>query len=476
MASRRRIEFGDWQTPDALAGDIVAHVLQRMPRPPATIVEPTCGRGAFLVAAARRLPTSTFLGYDVNLDYLARAASRLAGYQAFIAARNFFTVDWEREIAEFDDPILVIGNPPWVTNAALGMLGSNNLPRKQNFKHLRGLDALTGKSNFDVCEWMILVLIEAILEREGTLAMLCKSSVARRVIEYCTNVELPIAPGGLWRIDASKHFQAAVDAVLFVCRTGPNLSPAHARWPVYASLGTPVPESYLGVADGELVADLEAYQRTQHCMGTSVPEWRSGLKHDCARIMEIEKLDGLWFNGLGEAVAIEAPYLYPLLKSSDIANGRDVPKHAVIVPQRALGEDTQLLRERAPRLWTYLNRHAALLTGRKSSIYTGQPPFAIFGVGDYSFAPWKVAISGLYKRLRFSLVGPIGDQPVMLDDTCYFLPFSDEMAARRALAALESDLALDFFRARVFWDAKRPINKGILQNLDLQRLIDAAIS
>lgn len=476
MASRSRIEFGDWQTPDALADEVVGHVLRQLPQLPSTIVEPTCGRGAFLVAAARRFPTGVLLGYEINREYAEQAASRLAEHSARITTTDFFCLDWEREIATLADPILVIGNPPWVTSAGLGLLGSRNLPRKHNFKHLRGIDALTGKSNFDVCEWMILRLLEALAERESTLAVLCKSSVARRVIEFCMKSELPIAPGGVWRIDAAKHFQAAVDAVLFVCRTGSNVTHTWARWPVYASLSAPAPESHFGVAEGELVADLEAYHRARHCIGSSVPEWRSGLKHDCARIMELEKRDGSWVNGLGEPVAIEANYLFPLLKSSDIANGRDVPKHGVIVPQRALGEDTQSLRERAPRLWTYLNRHASLLAGRKSSIYTGQPQFAIFGVGDYSFAPWKVAISGLYKRLRFSLVGPIEDQPVMLDDTCYFLPFSEEVAARKALAALESNLAQDFFRARVFWDAKRPINKSILQNLDLQRLIENSIS
>ena len=58
----------------------------------------------------------------------------------------------------------------------------------------------------------------------------------------------------------------------------------------------------------------------------------------------------------------------------------------------------------------------------------------------------------------------------MLDDTCYFLPFDDEPPARRARLALRSGEALDFFAARVFWDAKRPINKELLQSLDLRAL------
>jgi len=39
---------------------------------------------------------------------------------------------------------------------------SENLPKKSNFQGLRGLDARTGKSNFDIAEWMLIRLIEAL--------------------------------------------------------------------------------------------------------------------------------------------------------------------------------------------------------------------------------------------------------------------------------------------------------------------------
>ena len=187
--------------------------------------------------------------------------------------------------------------------------------------------------------------------------------------------------------------------------------------------------------------------------------------------MELERgAGGAWTNGLGELVDVEPAVLHPLLKSSDVANDRGAPTRAVIVPQRALGEDTSALRREAPRAWKYLTRHRALLDARKSSIYEGQPPFAIFGVGPYSFAPWKVAVSGLYKRSAFALIGPHEGRPVVLDDTCYFLGFETERAARRAAVALRSPLAREFLAARIFWDQKRPITKSILQSLDLAAL------
>jgi hypothetical protein len=59
---------------------------------------------------------------------------------------------------------------------------------------------------------------------------------------------------------------------------------------------------------------------------------------------------------------------------------------------------------------------------------------------------------------------------VLFDDTCYFLAFDDERRARRAARALRSSAATEFLAARIFWDAKRPITKSILQTLDLRAL------
>ena len=97
---------------------------------------------------------------------------------------NFFTRDWSATLASLPEPIVILGNPPWVTASALGALGSDNLPEKSNFQNRKGLDALTGKSNFDVAEWMLLKLIEAGRGKNVTVAMLIKTGVARRVLAH----------------------------------------------------------------------------------------------------------------------------------------------------------------------------------------------------------------------------------------------------------------------------------------------------
>mgnify|MGYP000022019037 CR=1 FL=1 len=165
-------------------------------------------------------------------------------------------------------------------------------------------------------------------------------------------------------------------------------------------------------------------------------------------------------------------FVYPLLKGGDLVLGR-VPRKCVIVTQRKLGDETSVIRERAPRVWAHLVANSARLAARKSRIYQGQPPFAMFGIGDYTFASFKVAISALHKQLTFRALEPVEGRPVMLDDTCCFVACSSNKEALRIAGALNGPAAQRFFQARVFWDAKRPINKQLLSALSIERLLAA---
>lgn len=112
-----------------------------------------------------------------------------------------------------------------------------------------------------------------------------------------------------------------------------------------------------------------------------------------------------------------------------------------------------------------------MLDGRKSSIYRGKPRFSIFGIGDYSFAKYKVAISGFYKEPRFSLVDGCA-KSIMLDDTCYFIGIDNFDAAYSLMLLLNSKTVKSFLREVSFADAKRPYTKRVLQRIDLSKALD----
>ncbi len=466
MSARK--EFGDFQTPDELATRVVALVSDIFGKPDA-VIEPTAGLGAFLKASVQRWGDKPhYEAYEINQEYVDRSSLALKGSGVEFYHRDFFTEDWKVNLRKSGHSrILVIGNPPWVTNSGLGQLGSQNLPKKTNFQRLRGFDACTGKSNFDIAEWMLIRLIEA-LPAEGTLAMLCKTMTARKVLRHFWKTDGGRESSKLFHIDAKAAFGVAVDACLLMT-TGKITSDRTAM--IYADLDPDSDARVFGFIDGDLVSDIDTYRRRQNLDGGSFSyTWRSGIKHDAAKVMEF-RLDGeRLYNGFGESVELEDEFVYPLLKSSDLGNGRvDVRKY-VLVTQFHTGDDTSIVKTEAPLTWDYLVRHSDMLDGRRSSIYKNRPRFSVFGIGSYSFAPWKVAISGFYKSFSFVVVPPIEGRPVMIDDTCYSIPCQSEEEARFLYELLSSRPALEFLRSLVFVDSKRPVTIDVLRRISFFEL------
>lgn len=470
---RAKIEFGDFQTPATLAQAVCRRLLA-LGVAPRSLVEPTCGVGNLLLAATEAFRDLTFVAaMDVNNDYVHQTRARLNAQRgpsrSEIEQASFFDIDWQTQLNQLAEPVLVLGNPPWVTNSDLGYLHSHNIPEKTKVHGHTGMDALTGKSNFDISEWMLTRLLSCLAGRRSTLAMLCKTAVARKVLVTAWDARLPIERASLHRIDSAKHFDAAVDAGLLIIELGDRI--ADQTCSLFHDLEATAPDSTFGHRDGTLVANTILYDRHKHLLGSSNRKWRSGIKHDCASVMELSRApDGLK-NGNDEPVDIESLLLYPMLKSSDVARpGRPVPSRWMLVTQTHVGEDTAKIAGKAQKTWNYLNRHKERFDRRASSIYRGKPAFSVFGVGDYTFAAWKVAISGLYKKLDFKVIGPHHGKPVVLDDTCYFLACSSEDEARFLARLLSSSAAQEFFKAFVFWDAKRPITAEVLRRLDLRNL------
>ena len=467
-----KVEYGDFQTPLSLA-ERVCRLVAASGFMPATVVEPTCGEGAFLAAAADAFPCAKLYGGDRNPHHVEAARKRITCDDRLrIDALDFFSHDWDAALASFADPILVLGNPPWVTSATVGMLGGGNLPTKSNADGLRGIHAITGSANFDISEWMIRQNMRWLDGRGGVVAVLCKTSVARKVLRHAWSSCMAIERASIHGIDAAQEFGVAVDACLLQIRFGTGFKHRceeqedSRRCEVYGNLASAKPTTTIGYRDGLLLADVDAYDRWSALRSDGFVGWRSGLKHDCGRVFELHRSGGSWRNGLDEPVSVEAEVVFPLLKSSDVAHGRGPRKH-VLVPQRSMSESPLALQQRAPKAWKYLLAHQEALAARGSAIYRGRPPFSIFGVGPYSFSQWKVAIAGLYKSLRFEKIAPLDGQPVLLDDTCYFLPCETEAESDALIDLLRSPPATEFYSALTFWDAKRPITAKLLNQLDL---------
>ena len=125
MTTRRKnqIEYGDFQTPIELAIE-VCRVVASTGFQPASILEPTCGVGGFLQAASQAFPAAGVIqGVDINAEYVesARQAMQLVPFEGRVSIEqaDYFATDWPPILATLPRPLLVIGNPPWVTTAGL---------------------------------------------------------------------------------------------------------------------------------------------------------------------------------------------------------------------------------------------------------------------------------------------------------------------------------------------------------------------
>jgi methylase of polypeptide subunit release factors len=471
------MEWGDFPTPPALVAAVIKR-LGPIGKRWGRVLEPTCGAGNFIqgILQSTSLPKE-IIGIEIQPRYAAAAAqleaNAQAGVRVRILQRNIFETDLGRDLPWLTtEPLLVIGNPPWVTNAAISQARGTNLPLKSNFKGLRGLEAKTGSANFDIAEYIILKIIHDLEETPATLAILCKTVVARNVLEYASQVRLAVSGVSVVAFNASKYFGAAVDASLFIVGLNQGRAPYEAD--VFTSLTDDVPATRLGVVEGRLVSDLNRYADLRFADGKSALIWRSGVKHDASPVFELtRKEDGTLVNRAGALVDVEPEFVYPLIKSTDVFSGHssNAQSRAMILPQTRLGEDTARLREVAPKLWRYLSSHGDIFEKRQSKIYLGKPHFSVFGIGDYSFSPYKVAISGLHKQLRFRCFGPVGDKPVMLDDTCYFAPCQNASQAALLCALMNDSTTSAFLSTLIFIDSKRPVTKRLLQRLNLGALL-----
>lgn len=268
-------------------------------------------------------------------------------------------------------------------------------------------------------------------------------------------------------IDAHRWFGAAVDAGLFELTWSPRASKSAPRIVLRESLGGP-DASASGYVAGSFVHSLGAYDTYKHIEGRSPNDgfvWRQGVKHDLSRVLELRRTPAGLVNGLGEEVEIEAEALCPLYKSADIANGRPASRMLPLYQTDLTGPVADL-QTRWPKLAAYLERHRGAFAERRSRIYAGKYAFMLFGVGEYTVAPYKVAVSGFYKRARFVLLEPDrAGRPPVVDDTCYLLPFHQPAEARAACDYLNGPDVQGFLEAITDRTAKRPYTAEVLRRI-----------
>lgn len=479
-----REEYGDFQTNMNLT-ILATNWLNGQDISPNIVIEPTCGKGNFIIAALQTYPNlEKIIGVEIYLPYIWETKFNIIEFylsnprdeKPNIEINHFNVFDFDfKQVAKdcVKKEVLIIGNPPWVTNAKLGGLESDNLPTKSNFKKHSGLDAMTGKGNFDIGEYITLMMFDAFQYSNGYFAFLVKNAVIKNVVFDQKQRSYSIANLQKLTIDSKKEFNVSVEAALFFCQLNkaPEYTCTEFNFYAHSRNLTALPVGSFGWVGDKFVSDIGHYGYSSDIDGVCPFEWRQGVKHDLSSIMEFERVNGHYVNGLQEEIKLEEDLVYGMLKSSDLKlTVIDSTRKYTIITQKKVGQDTSFIKKRFPETYAYLLRNKSKFDLRKSSIYNNKPDYSIFGIGDYSFAPYKITISGLYKTYSFNLVMPQNGKPLMLDDTCYLLGFDNIEFAAYTLILLNSEKTEALLKSITFPDAKRVFTKDILMRIDLYKL------
>lgn len=480
VSEPHRREYGDYQTNDDLANKVAEYACSKM-KGIEFVLEPTCGEGSFILAIIKNVNTlKKVVGVEIYQPYVKKTKFKILNYFLLnkkasrpdidIIHGNAFNFDFNG-LAEITNKLktLIIGNPPWVTNSELGSIESKNLPQKSNFKKHNGFDAITGKGNFDIGEFITMALLDAFQKHKGSFAFLVKNSVIKNIVQDQKRNLYKIADLEKLNIDSKKEFNVSVNASLFLASLNNNPEFICKEYNFY----TKDHLTTFGWYKDKFVSSIDDYDKSSIIDGKSEFVWRSGVKHDCSKIMELERLNGHYKNGFKEEISLEKDLVYGLLKSSDLKGGiNNKYRKSTIITQKKVGQDTNYIKEKHPLTFKYLKSKKEYFDKRKSSIYKGKPNFSIFGIGEYSFKPYKVAISGLYKSIEFTLVKPEHRKPIMLDDTCYFIGFNKLRHAKIAHYLLNSLTTQQFLKSVIFSDSKRSINKDVLMRINFNSLME----
>jgi hypothetical protein len=365
-------------------------------------------------------------------------------------------------INEKNKSILIVGNPPWISVSDFSTLGVN-LDLKRDKAFSSGIEAKLGTSNFDLAEHIIIFLIRKFIQKNQlSLGMIVKDHTAFKIYDYLQKNGMYFNCFNCHKIEANKHFGVNVASSFLIIKFGGD---SFSNIKVFESIHHNQSSKDLKIINGKTYPISINYDKLSYLDGKSDYIWRQGVKHDLTSVVELKPGDGNYFlNKDNEIVNVENEVVYPFMKCTDVYKG-EYKNRKIIITNKSLNEDTNHIKYKFPNLWAYLYNKRYLFDARKSSIYINTFPFSYFGIGQYTFLPYKVAISGFHKTPKFMLIKPIDDKPVILDDTTYFIGFENFDEANYVYNFLTTNEVLDFLDLIKIRDAKRPFTKKLLSRI-----------
>ncbi len=399
-------------------------------------------------------------------------------------ANSFAEVDSE----SFD---YIAGNPPWVNWEDLPddyKRSTKEIWDKYGIFSHSGLRARLGGSKDDIAILMTYVAIERYLKRKGKLGFVITRSLFKTkgggegFRKFKITDKTPIRVIKVDDLSELKPFEGANNRVaLFICSKGEAT-----RYPVPYTLwrrrdGISIDPSYsleevIGLTDrvkleAKPVDDYTSpwittkssfFDLLERMGGKTEYRAREGVNTGGANgVYWIEIVDGddrLLVENLDHIGRkkiqkyrdrVEKDLVYPLLRGRNISRWRSSYSCYIIIPcdpdEPKLRFASAEMSLRFPRTYSYLSHFKDILLSRKSSSIPKNPFYSLFGLGPYTFSPYKVVWRALYKEIAAVVVSKREDRflsarYIIPEHNVMFIPLWNEDEAHYLCAILNSSL------------------------------------
>ncbi|WP_318569448.1 N-6 DNA methylase [Salinigranum marinum] len=500
-APSRRV-FGEYYTPPGVAElGVEAAAASVDDFSSARVMDPGCGAGAFLTAALRRKRgdaaasdapatavesierlTTTVVGVDVNP--VAVAAARTAYLLELLPILRDGGVERVPLPVFLGDALglagdapttgvegaatVLLGNPPWIPWERLPSAQKRRLREgpveRLGLFDLQGAVARLGHANDDLSLPFVWTCLDRYLDDGGVAAFALKrdhlGGPAGRLLRSGRVGSRPLSIEHVHDFAAVDPFDGVdAAAALYLFRVGgSDRDPEDATETTPEAVPTTVWEPTDCVADFGSLAGLRAtLARTETGLRPVDPDDRAGPWHrtdaavdalgDCAyRIRHGLKDDAkAVFSVEPDRLAeLEPTHVYPYLRSKHVVKWGLFGHDRFLVPQRQAGVDNErALARESPATYDYLTDHRERLEARGSSWFEAGPFYSLFGLGPYTWAPYKVVWCRLGFKPHFAVVSTVddpglGEKTVVPGDHCMFVACDDEREAHYLCALLNA--------------------------------------
>lgn len=416
----------------------------------------------------------------------------------FRIVRNFF---WSATAGCFD---VVIGNPPWVRWSKLPELYRQRVKPTCEFYEIFSPNPYHGGNELDISAIITYAVADKWLKSGGVLAFVItqthfQSPSSEGFRDFCINDEDRLIPLSVDDLKALKPFpDAANKTAVALFRKDRNQNPAYPVpyhvWQAKSGFPAVIPVhlTLQEVLDRVETLDREAtpvnegaspwcilppgrYPHVSRLVGDS--SWvngRKGITADLNGVYFVEVLERNQKTGLVKVATrpeagktdigprqtfwVEPTLLYPLLKgASDFEACRLTRGHTLFafVPNNGITREAyeaaqQRMDAELPHTRKYFEAFRAKLTARSTyrTRMPSAPYYAVYNVGSYTFAPWKVIWAeqkSFCSAVAGSGPGPLtGTLPFVPDHKLFFADFSDEQTAYFLCGLLNAELVKEF--------------------------------